>query len=141
MQKLLDKIRKLVKTTCRRADQDSQGKCTTKTKKEGQCSQNLFCPVSYFFREISPHFITPIGFIKCGDIYIRTSFFFSAQRKMLAITTMFGTGDDIACRNVPLKARKLKTSQKNEIGQLSRQITLYWPQKVQTVSEVTADPT
>ena len=34
---------------------------------------------------------------------------------MLAITTMFGTGDDIACRNVPLKARKLKTSQKNEI--------------------------
>ena len=61
--------------------------------------------------------------------------------RMLAIMTMFGTGDDIALlANVPLE-RKWKTSQKNETGQLSRPITLYrhpntahygaqWPQKL-----------
>ena len=56
MQKLRDKIRKLVKTTCRRADQESQRKKTTKPKKEGQCLQMEVLLSGYFFRKISQHF-------------------------------------------------------------------------------------
>ena len=50
---------------------------------------------------------------------LRTSLFFRDRRKMLAIMTMFGTGDDIALSaNVPLE-RNWKTSQKiNYLDQL-----------------------
>ena len=74
--------------------------------------------------------------------------------RMLAIMTMFGTGDDIALSaNVPL-ARKWKTSQKNETSQLSRPITVYvyrhpntahygtqWPQKLKQYPKLQSNRT
>ena len=115
MQKLRDKICKLVKTTCRRGDEDSQGNCTTKTKKDEQCSQKCFSPVRYFFRKISPHFITP-----------RNEFLFQRPKKNVS------NYDNVWYRRRHcLSERFLKSEwrMKNETGQLSRQITLYWPQK------------
>ena len=115
MQKLRDKICKLVKTTCRRGDEDSQGNCTTKTKKDEQCSQNLFSPVRYFFRKISPHFITPWN-----------EFLFQRPKKNVS------NYDNVWYRRRHCLSERFLESEwrmKNETGQLSRQITLYWPQK------------
>ena len=53
-----------------------------------------FCPVTSFEKYLKTYKT------------IRTSLVFSDRRKMLAIMTMFGTGDDIALSaNVPLQRK------------------------------------